>query len=396
MMVLENLRPIEGTEPLRIGIRGGRIAFVGSAADANARGMRARGIDTAPAGGIDLDGAMVFPGLINSHDHLEFNSFPALGREHYANYVDWGTRIHTTCREDIDRVLKIPPAMRVQWGLYKNLLGGVTTVVHHGPAFPLDDPCVRVYGECQSIHSVQLEPRWRQRLNNPLQWGRPCVIHIGEGTDTGARGEIDRLTRWNALRRPLVGVHGVAMTTEQAAHFKALVWCPQSNIFLLGQTAAIDRLGCHTALLFGTDSTLTGDWNIWDHLRSARDTGLATDPHIFDMLTTTPAHIWGLTGGIIAPGHAADLTIARGRGEGWDAFYALDPADIEVVIVGGHVRLADGRWKNILERSGISFQGWTRVVMEGREKWVPGDLPALARRILSFDEQAEFPFLCEM
>ncbi|TDW96620.1 amidohydrolase family protein [Dinghuibacter silviterrae] len=386
MMVLENLRPIEGPASLRIGIRGGRIAFVGEDGAGPAFG---------PDRVIDLDGAMIFPGLINSHDHLEFNSFPALGREHYANYVEWGSRIHATCREDIDRVLKIPPAMRVQWGLYKNLLGGVTTVVHHGPAFPLENPCIRVFRECQSIHSVQLEPRWRQRLNNPLQWGRPCVIHIGEGTDEGASREIDRLTLWNTLHRPLVGVHGVAMNTDQAAHFKALVWCPQSNFFLLGRTAAIDQLGRHTALLFGTDSTLTGDWNIWDHLRSARDTGLAADPDIYDMLTTTPARIWGLGGGALAPGCAADLTIARPRGDGWNAFYALDPADIELVIAGGRVRLADGRWVRALTHLGHDFDGWSRVLLEGREKWVPGDLPGLARQILAFDERAEFPFLCE-
>lgn len=402
MMVLNNLRAIEGMEPLRIGIRGERIAFIAAGGSvsgdspANASADSSRGPRRTSGGPtLDLDGALIFPGLVNSHDHLEFNSFPALGHEQYPNYVEWGTRIHDTCREDIDRVLRIPPALRVQWGLYKNLLGGVTTVVHHGPAFPLEDPCIEVH-RAQSIHSVQLEPRWRQRLNNPLQWGRPCVIHIGEGTDVGASREIDRLTRWNALKRPLVGVHGVAMTTGQAEHFKALVWCPQSNFFLLGRTARVDQLGRYTDLLFGTDSTLTGDWNIWDHLRSARETGLATDAGLFDMLTRTPAEVWELPGGAILPGRAADLTVARpARGKsGWDAFYALDPEDIELVIRSGRVCLADGRWRAELEASGHSFEGWSRIRIGDRDKYVPGDLPGLARRILHYDQKAYFPFIC--
>lgn len=391
MMILGNLRSIEGKEPIRIGIRDGRIVFVQP-------GPCVRGGQDPPwaVQSLDLDGALVFPGLINSHDHLEFNSFPALGREQYPNYVEWGHRIHATCREDIDRVLRIPPALRVQWGLYKNLLGGVTTVVHHGPSFPLEDPCVGVYRACQSIHSIRLEPRWRRRLNDPRQWGRPCVIHIGEGTDAVSSREIDRLTRWNALRRPLIGVHGVAMNAAQASRFRALVWCPQSNFFLLGRTAPVDQLGRRTALLFGTDSTLTGGWNIWDHLRSARETGLASDGDIFDMLTLTPAKVWGLPGGAIVPGRVADLTIARARGDlqGWDAFYALDPDDIELVVRGGRLCLADERWKQPLEAFGHSFKDWSCVRMGERDKYVPGDLPALAGKILKHDPQAQFPFTC--
>lgn len=76
--------------------------------------------------------AMALPGLINSHDHLDFNLFPQLGDQIYSNYVEWGETIHLHHKEQINKVLKVPAALRAQWGIYKNLLCGVTTVVDHG------------------------------------------------------------------------------------------------------------------------------------------------------------------------------------------------------------------------------------------------------------------------
>jgi cytosine/adenosine deaminase-related metal-dependent hydrolase len=96
------------------------------------------------------------------------------------------------------------------------------------------------------------------------------MIHTGEGKDELAYKEIDELIHWNLLGKKLIGIHGVVMSEDQAKEFEALVWCPGSNYFLLNQTAQIDRLKKHTTILFGTDSTLTGNWNIWDHIRLAR------------------------------------------------------------------------------------------------------------------------------
>jgi cytosine/adenosine deaminase-related metal-dependent hydrolase len=34
---------------------------------------------------LSFDGALVMPGLVNSHDHLEFNLYPQLGDRQYRN-----------------------------------------------------------------------------------------------------------------------------------------------------------------------------------------------------------------------------------------------------------------------------------------------------------------------
>ena len=233
---------------------------------------------------VEFDNALAFPGLINSHDHLDFNLFPMLGNRVYHNYTEWGKDIHDNNKQDIHAILKIPAALRVQWGMYKNLLTGVTTVANHGKQLEINDPLITVLQDCCSLHSVAFERNWRYKLNKLFNAKTAYVMHIGEGTDAMAKQEIKTLLRWNLFNRDLIGIHGVAMGVEDASRFKAIVWCPASNFFLLNATASIDKLKQETQVLFGTDSTLTAGWNIWDHLRLARSKQLMDDNELFAAL----------------------------------------------------------------------------------------------------------------
>src|SRR6476659_1696207 len=86
---------------------------------------------------ITFDNAIAFPGLINSHDHLDFNLFPSLGGKIFNNYTEWGNHIHKHYKEQINAVLKVPFNLRTQWGIYKNLLCGITSVINHGDNFKI-------------------------------------------------------------------------------------------------------------------------------------------------------------------------------------------------------------------------------------------------------------------
>ncbi len=47
---------------------------------------------------VNVDGYLILPGLINAHDHLEFNLFPRLGRGPYPNSEAWARDIcHPDC-----------------------------------------------------------------------------------------------------------------------------------------------------------------------------------------------------------------------------------------------------------------------------------------------------------
>ena len=343
------------------------------------------------AEGLDLEGALVFPGLVNSHDHLDFNLYPQLGERKYEHYAEWGADLHASHQKDIAKILQIPLNIRALWGLYKNLLCGITTVVNHGARLSFISPPVKVYQQVQSLHSVSFERFWKFKLNNPWQRNRPCVIHCGEGLNRHASSEISQLIQWNYLQRDLVGVHGIAMSPSQSAHFEALVWCPESNFFLFDRTAQIQSL--KTRILFGTDSTLTAGWNLWEHLRHAREkTGVAV-MDLYRMLTHTAGQVWHLPGYVSGESFPADLVVAKPKidAPGEEQFITLDPADILLVIRQGEVRLFDESLKDHLVNSGLKSKGFFPCLVGDRVKFVQGNLPLLVQEIKKYLPDVTLP-----
>jgi hypothetical protein len=295
-------------------------------------------------------------------------------------------------KDAIDAVLRIPQELRVLWGMYKNLLNGFTTVVNHGDRLPIPDGLISVFQECHCLHSVGFERNWRWKLNRPFPDSRPFVLHAGEGTDALAGEEIESLLRWNLFGRDLIGVHGVAMSEEQAARFRGLVWCPSSNYFLLGRTAPVGRLKDRVPILFGTDSTLTTDWNSWRQIREARRERAMTDVELMATLTNAPAAVWHLDDrGVLAKGKRADLVIARPKPglSGMDGFFALDPEDLLLVLHHGRILLFDASLRETLMSAGMGEMDFdfTRC----GNKYVVGDLPGLMEEIRRYYPAAQFP-----
>ncbi len=347
---------------------------------------------------IDLNEAIAFPGLINSHDHLDFNLFPQLGYPVYQHYAEWAKDIHTQDKTAIDNVLKIPSALRTQWGLYKNLLNGVTTVVNHGKILPVSNSIVSVFQESRTLHSIAFERNWKWKLNRPYLVKKPFAIHIGEGTNHAANKEISQLLQWNWCKRNLIGIHGVAMTAEQATGFNALVWCPVSNQFLFTKTATVDVLKRYTHILLGSDSTLTAEWNFWNHIRFARKTGMLTDNELFQAITNIPASVWGFRNlGRLATGQYADIVIAKphssAHASAMNAFYNTEPDHILLVIQHGEIRLFDETIHSSLKNTIIN-KPFSKIKTGTQIKYVIGDLPGLIGSIKKYYPSVQIPVSC--
>jgi hypothetical protein len=77
---------------------------------------------------MNLDAYQLLPGLINAHDHLDFNLFPRLGSGPYPNATAWAEDIYHPECSPVSQQLRLPKRIRLLWGGLKNLLSGVTTV----------------------------------------------------------------------------------------------------------------------------------------------------------------------------------------------------------------------------------------------------------------------------
>lgn len=380
-MILNNVRLVDHTQPVNIRVSGSNIATVSSSAI------------PLPLHDLELsfEDALAFPGLINSHDHLDFNLFPQLGNRLYPDYTAWGRYIHQHYHGEIAKVLQVPLVLREQWGVLKNLLCGVTTVVNHGEKVRLQERLINIPEQYHCLHSVQFEKQWKLKLNHPRKHAMRVVIHVGEGTNPAACEEIDQLLRWNFWRKKLIGVHAVAMSNKQAKKFEAIVWCPQSNFFLLKQTARINQLKKHTQILFGTDSTLTSHWNIWEHIRMARETDMLSDKELYDTLHVNPAAIWQMKNGAVQPGYKADLVVTKKRSgqNGLEAFFATRPEDLLLVLQEGHIRLFDA---GLLPQLGsIDLLCFSCINIHGVPKYIQGDVPTLIQNIRQYYPEAQFP-----
>ena len=343
---------------------------------------------------INLKDCIVFPGLINSHDHLEFNIYPKLGHRKYNDYIEWGNDIHIKDKNIIDSVESVPVELRMKYGVIKNLICGVTAVAHHGNYNSvLDDSPVTIIRKGTCIHSVKLGGKWKIRLNLPVN-REPYVIHIGEGINSGSSEEINELIRWNLFNRKLIGIHGIAMTEEQSKNFDALIWCPDSNLFLFGKTADISALKKHTKILFGTDSTLTADGNIFENLRIARKLGNLIDEELFQSVTETAAEAWGLNDlGKISKGYKADVVIALKKSEDlYQSFFDTNPQDIMLILKNGKVIFFDEILKEELNKKFEYTKNFSVINIKGKLKYECYGVKEIIGQIKSFNSDLTMKF----
>ncbi len=339
--ILEGARVAHGphkAERLDLEIRSGRIAAIEPCIGVRSAIRR-----------IDLHGCLILPGLINAHDHLEFNLFPRLGRGPYPNAGAWARDIHHPDRSPVREHLRVPKAARLRWGAVKNLLSGVTTVCHHNPYHPRvfsRDFAVRVPSRYGWAHSLGFSPDLADRFRHtPGAW--PFVLHLGEAVDTEGADEIRRLDRLGALDHRTVLVHAVALGKRglllAAGKGASIVWCPSSNIFILGRTLDRESLECGIPVALGTDSALTGTGDLLAELRFAERTGGAPAGRLYRMVTEHAAGIMrlGQGEGTVVRGGAADLLVIRDGG--WSpaaSLLRLQTAEMEMVLVRGEVKLA--------------------------------------------------------
>ena len=323
------------------------------------------------AGVTNVDtGGIIFPGLIDVHNHPAYNSFPTLmftnfpfghrdqWGEEDAEYDAWkGKRnsVTNTVRESTTSTV-------TKYGECLELMAGCIAIQGSGSYREHSHPDVILYNieEFPSRTYANIFP-WtmsnsatRSTLLSKIAGGsiNATIIHLCEGTDSTARAQFATWTNWGMLNSTVAIIHGAALNSNDFAAMAAkgakLIWSPMSNMKLYAGTANI-RAAKQAGVLIGLspDWTPSGCFNILEELGYAWELNTTLFSNIFtaremcDMVTLNNAKCAGLDGhyGKIAAGYNAGLAVIEGdTADPYMSLIHARPPQVLLTIVDGTPR----------------------------------------------------------
>lgn len=321
---------------------------------------------------LDLPDHTVLPGLVNAHDHLQLNCIPPLQpARRFANGYDWSAAFRPHFDQPaVKAAVALPAAARHWHGALKNALCGATTVMHHDPlpaiARTADFPAraVRRYGWAHSLH-LSYGPDVRTSFQATAA-RRRWFIHLAEGIDDTAARELRELETLGCLQANTVLIHGVGLTDADIARVievgAALVWCPASNLTILGQTlsaARLRRLFAAGRLALGTDSRLSGAPDLLEELKVASAHGGFSARELLLLVTRLGRAVLG------EAAHNDVIIIRTSSADPFADLLQLSRADLRAVVRDGEPLIADPDFEEWFERRAISYSA---ITLDGRPK----------------------------
>jgi cytosine/adenosine deaminase-related metal-dependent hydrolase len=347
----------------------GRIAAVRPAGQ-----VAPAGFDDAPV--VDVGEAFIYPGLIDLHSHLGYNTLPLWtepgesrpflhhdiwpGRSTYKPQVSWPAWV----------LAKAAPEALLTYVQVRALAGGSTAIqgwpsANRRPANHLvrniDDQ--RFGGEDRtrtSTLTLDLDGL-RDRAEN-LRQGLGFIYHCSEG-QTGSRvvREFEDAATAGCLRQRLLAIHCCAVGEPEFTQWEAratlagdpapgaVVWSPFSNLWLYGQTTDVPAARRHgITVCLGTDWGPSGTKNLLGELKVARLCSDAfgwglTDFDLVEMVTAGPGDMlglcWGVKLGRLEAGALGDVAVVQKRSQDpWENLVVARERDVVLVTVNGEPR----------------------------------------------------------
>nr|WP_233175326.1 amidohydrolase family protein [Dyella sp. ASV24] len=327
---------------------------------------------------LDLPDHLIFPGLINAHDHLHVNAVPPLATtEVFANSYAWidAFQAHFGA-PSVEAALQVSKAVRLRHGGLKNLLAGATCVAHHDPWHEVLDAgdfpvaLLRDYGWSYALGWSFYGPPVQQSFaRTPMD--RPWLIHLAEGTDATAQTELAQLDQLGCLDSRSILVHGVGLCEQDIERIIAtgagVVWCPTSNQRLLGRTLHPRRLADAGRLALGTDSRLSGSRDLLEELRHVAAGSELETWQWLGLVTADAARILRMPSrGALHPGAHADLVVVEDRGgDPVRSLVGISRAQLRAVVRDGLPRIADPDFADWFDAAGVET---VPITLDGRPK----------------------------
>jgi 5-methylthioadenosine/S-adenosylhomocysteine deaminase len=337
-----------------------------------------------PPGAIEItiDG-MIYPGLIDLHNHVTWNVFPRwrprlpqTDRYEWQELSEYHDRLAGPETALIDKGLGCDLE---RYGEIKALIGGATAIT--GSFAPTDKepernacdqglvrnldfasglPGTAVNRELLRYDTFpfELSPDKTKLIRENL--GKSTlqaeIIHLAEGSDASAHREFRMLTKQELLLPGVTLIHGVALAAEDFRtmhdHHVGLVWSPRSNLELYGKTADVRAAKTEgVTMALAPDWSPTGSSSMLDELAYAswwndhQGTPVFSARELFLMATINPAHLAGVQSqlGQLTSGYQADLLVLRAHdhGDPYRALLTAQAGDVLLVTVAGRALYGD-------------------------------------------------------
>jgi hypothetical protein len=308
---------------------------------------------------IDFSGHMLLPGMINAHDHLSS-----------------GVDLHNNT----------PREAALWMGALRNIMSGVTTVLHHEPqdsvlfseGFPIR--VVRNYGYANSLDPTELKAQFASTGPDAA-----FVIHLGSNGAADARQKVTELEKLGVLTHRTVVVHGGGVDGDviNLLHRAGAsqVWCPSA---VMAGDSSVDPsfvVSNHRVAL-GTAFDNEKSHDIFEEMKDALALGVPPEA-IYSMVTSRPCSILRLRNGEgrIIGGTPADMIAVVNQGATpSETLCSMEAQTLEAVILAGRPIVATDaitktwpdQWREGLEA----------IRFDGSKRWVRWQLQRLVRNLV--------------
>lgn len=294
---------------------------------------------------IEIDG-VIYPGMIDLHNHLAYNMLPLWQIPSiFKSRADWRSRddYKTSVRLPTERIINqhqksINYVVKYVEG--KAIIGGITSGqglgyydgnnnanIYQGAMRNVEAPghafLAPAFGNVNDMllenkKSPNIESFQKIMSNGKIK----CFLHhLSEGLGPSSRIHYETLKNNHFVQKKLVGVHSLALEPqdimEMAAAGAKIVWSPFSNLLLYGETLKLKPLK-DSEILFsiGCDWSPSGSKNLLQEIKIAHqcniDQGnLFTVEELVRAVTINPAKIlgWEKDLGTIQANKICDLVV---------------------------------------------------------------------------------------
>ena len=240
---------------------------------------------------IDVGSSLVFPGLIDLHNHLAYNTLPLWtepGQQTpFLHHNSW-TRAKTYAASTTWPAYALITACPEELLAYveaKAIVGGTTSIQGSPPKNrPRDGWLVRnIEDETFGSHDANLiyasvltaKPAALAERANKMRAGSAFIYHCSEGQRGSlVAREFSDAEAAGCLQPRFIAVHANAVDPAVYSHWKspgAIAWSPFSNLWLYGQTTDVPAARAQgISVCLGSDWAPSGTKQVLGELKSAR------------------------------------------------------------------------------------------------------------------------------